>query len=229
MNENLPGFARLCLIVFGVAAAAFVAGKVFAPGFAGSFLIKVIPALALALAVTRFPGLVKWRKGTLLAGALFCGAGDVILDIDRGRYFVPGLVAFLIAHLFFIAHFWMRRRQPSPRHLGVWLVAAFCAGMTALLWPHLGALRIPVLAYIVVIALMVSAVILSDGHPLAVAGAVAFMLSDALLAWAKFVTTGWPPQPFNVSVYFLGLGLLGFGALIPPPARAQTSEERARC
>lgn len=206
------------MIVFVLAAGVFVAAKIFAPGLGGSFLIKVIPALALAAAVARWPELPRGLRTSLLAGALCCGAGDVILDLDRGRYFVPGLVAFLVAHLFFIAHFWRRRLSPKPRPWGVWLVLAFCAGMTALLWPHLGALRWPVLAYIVVITLMVSAVLLSDAHPLAVGGAVGFMLSDALLAWAKFVSPGWPPQAFNVSIYFLGLGMLGFGALIPPAA-----------
>ncbi len=208
--------ARPYALVFVAATVVFVAGKIFVPELGASFLVKVVPALSLALAVARWPGLARGPRMTLLAAALCCGAGDVILDLDRGRYFVPGLVAFLLAHLSFIAHFWPRRVAASPRRWGVLAVLFFCAGMTALLWPHLGALRLPVLAYIAVITLMVSAVIVSDAHPLALAGAVAFMLSDALLAWAKFVSPGWPPQPFNVSVYFLGLGLLGFGALIPP-------------
>ncbi|KAB2844175.1 MAG: lysoplasmalogenase [Burkholderiales bacterium] len=216
------GAARPYALVFLLATVVFVAGKVWVPGFGASFVIKVIPALSLALAATRWPGLARRARITLLAAALLCGAGDVILDLDRGRYFVPGLVAFLLAHLSFIAHFWPRRVAASPRRWGVLAVLIFCAGMTALLWPHLGALRLPVLAYIAVITLMVSAVIMSDAHPLAVAGSVAFMLSDALLAWAKFVSPGWPPQPFNVSVYFLGLGLLGFGALIPPSRPAPT-------
>ncbi len=224
IENDLAGWqraARPYALVFFLATVAFVAGKIFAPDFGASFLIKVIPALSLALAVARWPGLAGRARMTLLAAALLCGAGDVILDLDRGRYFVPGLVAFLLAHLSFIAHFWPRRLFASPRRWGVLAVLIFCVGMTVLLWPHLGGLRGPVLAYIAVITVMVSAVLLSDAHPIAVAGALAFMLSDALLAWAKFVSPGWPPQAFNVSVYFLGLGMLGFGALIPAAPRTQ--------
>jgi len=211
--------ARPFALLFAAAAAGFVLGKILAPGFAFSFLAKAVPALALAAAALRWPGLSAFARSTLVAAALLCGTGDVILDLDRGRHFVAGLVAFLLAHLCFVAHFWPRRGGHGSRRRGVWLVLVFCAAMTALLWPLLGALRYPVLAYIAVITAMVSTVIVSDAHPMAVAGAAAFMLSDALLAWAKFVSPGFPPPPFNVAVYFLGFGMLGFGALRAPLAR----------
>jgi hypothetical protein len=55
--------------------------------------------------------------------------------------------------------------------------------------------------------------IISDLHIQAVLGALAFMLSDALLAIAKFVFHGFPGPEFTIPLYFTGLFLLGFGCL----------------
>ncbi len=119
-------------------------------------------------------------------------AGDVALMFQG--FFLPGLVAFLLAHLAYIALFkrgvpWL----PSRGALAATLLTG--AAMYAVLWvgglPP--ALRGPVALYVVAIALMAAqaigrARVLRRPADWAVAlGACSFMLSDALLAISRFV------------------------------------------
>ena len=119
-------------------------------------------------------------------------AGDVALMFQG--YFLPGLVAFLLAHLAYIALFkrgvpWL----PSRAALAATLLTG--AAMYAVLWVGglPAALRGPVALYVVAIALMAAqaigrARVLRRPADWAVAlGACSFMLSDALLAINRFV------------------------------------------
>lgn len=124
-----------------------------------------------------------------LAGSL---AGDVFLMLPG--FFIPGLVSFLVAHLFYVALFkggqqWFPHRGALAATLGVG------AAMYAFLWAGglPTGLRAPVAAYVLVIALMAAqaigrATVLRDAPSLLVAlGAGFFMLSDSLLATNRFV------------------------------------------
>ncbi len=148
--------------------------KIFMPDFTASFVIKVIPALTLAAAILVTGQLILPQKIAMLAGALFCGAGDVILDIDRVRLFVPGLAAFLLGHVGFIIFFWMRRVSKSPRRLWIIPVLLFSLAMAFVLAPKLGSLLVPVLAYLVIITLMTVLAIVSDVRPIAAVGSICF-------------------------------------------------------
>nr|WP_255591315.1 MULTISPECIES: lysoplasmalogenase family protein [unclassified Acidovorax] len=139
--------------------------------------------------------------GAALAGSL---AGDVFLMFEG--FFIPGLVSFLVAHLFYVALFkngqrWFPHRGALAGTLGVGVA------MYAFLWMGglPAALRGPVAAYVLVIALMAAqaigrASVLRDGASVLVAvGAVFFMLSDSLLATHRFVQ----PLPWS-QVWVLG-------------------------
>ena len=164
----------------------------------------------------------------LLAALAASLAGDVFLMFPG--YFIPGLVAFLVAHLCYIALFkqglpWFPSRTALAATLGVG------GAMYAFLW--LGglpaALRLPVACYVIAIALMAAqaigrALVPRDPHATSVAvGACAFMLSDALLATNRFVMP-LPLAPFWVlSTYYLAQVLIVVnvrpaGAAAPQPA-----------
>jgi alkenylglycerophosphocholine hydrolase len=212
-NRNIPYLPFM--VIYITSAIVFMAVKIFTPNFTGSFVIKVIPALSLSLAVLLAGPMKISHRIAMLTGALFCGAGDVILDIDRVRFFVPGLAAFLLGHIGFLALFWMRRSFAGSRR--VWAIPVLLVALTMaiVLIPRLGPFMAPVLAYLAVITIMTVLAIMSDVRPMAAAGAGLFMLSDALLALAKFVFNGQPSPLFTIPVYFAGLFLLGFGILIP--------------
>ncbi|MBK8073144.1 MAG: sterol desaturase family protein [Ramlibacter sp.] len=146
----------------------------------------------------------KWLLAAALAASL---AGDAFLMFPG--FFIPGLVSFLVAHLLYIALF----RRDAPWFASRGALAATLAvggGMYAFLWQG-GlpvALRIPVAAYVVVIALMAAqaigrAAVLRDRAALGVAiGAGFFMLSDSLLAVNRFVSPLPMSQVWVLSTYY---------------------------
>lgn len=157
-----------------------------------------------------------------LGGSL---AGDVFLMFPG--FFIPGLVSFLVAHLFYVALFkngqaWFPHRGALAATLGIGVA------MYAFLWvgglPT--ALRAPVAAYVLVIALMAAqaigrATVLRDTPSLLVAvGAGFFMLSDSLLATNRFVTPLPMAQVWMLATYYAAQALIMAG-LLRSAARAE--------
>ncbi|MDR0227007.1 MAG: lysoplasmalogenase family protein [Burkholderiaceae bacterium] len=146
-----------------------------------------------ALAALDRPATGAWWLAAALAGSL---AGDVFLMLEG--LFIPGLASFLLAHLAYIVL--LRRDAPWFAHRASLLATlALGAGMYAFLWQGglPAALRLPVAAYVLVIALMAAQALgrahhLGGGAAWCVgAGACFFMASDSLLAINRFV------QPFD--------------------------------
>ena len=100
-----------------------------------------------------------------------------------------GLIVFLTAHLLYIWLFW----QTIPTASFGWgqgMMVAYAIIYGAYLWPRVGEYRMPVLAYIFVITLMVGAAfMLPSGYMLVVLGSLSFAISDSVLALEMFVIT----------------------------------------
>ncbi|RYX90480.1 MAG: hypothetical protein EOO28_29135 [Comamonadaceae bacterium] len=177
-------------------------------------------AMALAIAVVvlraRVAQGLKRFDALLIAGLAFSLAGDVLLMLKG--LFIPGLVAFLVAHIFYIALFrqgmpWFPSRTALAGTLGVGLL------MYAVLWSGLApVLKVAVAAYVVVIALMAAqaigrATVLRDVPSMAVAaGAGFFMLSDATLATNRFATPLPMAQFWVLSTYYAAQALIAFNS-----------------
>lgn len=159
-----------------------------------TLLIASIAWQAVASSMAQAAG---YRRAVLAGMGLSC-LGDIALMLPMDA-FVPGLVAFLLAHVCYIVAF--RAGIHAGRGLGVAavLLGAFAAGNLIALWPHLPAdMRVPVLAYVVVLAVM--AILALARHcrvptpqgidrrstAWAAGGAVLFVASDCLLAWDRF-------------------------------------------
>lgn len=117
-------------------------------------------------------------------------AGDVFLMLPRDL-FVPGLASFLLGHIAYIVGLLSMETSPSGLAAGVAIivVALPLLGSRILRAVRDGdepELAIPVSAYILVISAMVIAAGTS-GSPIALAGAVSFYASDALIAWTRFI------------------------------------------
>ena len=145
-------------------------------------------------------------------------AGDVFLMLHG--LFIPGLVSFLGAHLAYIALF--RQGVPWFARRGA-LVATLAVGtaMYAFLWAGglPAALRGPVAAYVLVIALMAAQALgraralgTSAARMVAV-GACFFMLSDSLLAINRFVTPLPWAQVWVLASYYAAQALIVGGML----------------
>ncbi|MBS1684175.1 MAG: lysoplasmalogenase [Bacteroidetes bacterium] len=166
-------------------------------------------------------GLRLTARDRLMAGAIaFSWIGDVVLMSARGRelWFLGGLVAFLIAHLFYIVAFMQvadREAQPVLRR-HIWLalpLAAYLAGLLSVLIPAVEVhMRAPIAIYSLVIGTMVLFSINrfkrvnNRSFALVFGGAVLFMLSDSLIAINKFLCHGdmWLSGVWIMILYILG-------------------------
>ena len=161
------------------------------------FFTKPLLMPVLALAVY---GNSHSNKGLaiIITALLFSFAGDSFLLFDylNPLYFIFGLVCFLITHILYIIYFLgIKTAQPSLLKKYPWIilvVVAYGSGLVYFLYPALGDLRLPVIVYAIVICSMLLASlhvysrVKAAAARLFVAGALFFVISDSLLAIAKF-------------------------------------------
>jgi alkenylglycerophosphocholine/alkenylglycerophosphoethanolamine hydrolase len=171
-------------LAFAALVAAF--GAATALGFPDlALLTKPLPVIVLAgevFAHARGP----LRRGVTIA-LLASAVGDLLLGLDL---FLPGLAAFLGAHVAYTVGFLADTRAlAASRALPFAVWGALLLGR---LWPALGGLALPVAFYVVAICAMMWRAAARVGYrPGAVAGligAVSFGVSDSLIAWDRFVT-----------------------------------------
>lgn len=147
-------------------------------------------AVLLALAAFSQPAHGDRYQLAITAGLAFSLLGDILLMLPRDR-FLPGLASFLIAHLAYILAFTGAVPIGASPLLLLPLLAA-AVPLLRLLWPGLGKLRVPVVLYAATIVLMVWLAwgmawqFRTPGTALVAAGALLFMISDALLALNRF-------------------------------------------
>jgi len=161
------------------------------------WLNVVFKPLTTALIITR-----AWPRGAdtpatrhaVLVGLVLSLLGDIALLWPQAG-FLPGLVAFLLAHIAYIVAFTREHRflaQPAAL-TGYALVAA---AILALLWPSIPpGLRLPVACYVLALTVMSAQTavvgLASKGDQrrrgrLLMLGGALFMTSDALLATNRF-------------------------------------------
>ena len=151
-------------------------------------------------------GAADHRFGAIiLAGLIASWFGDVLL-LPRGkRWFLAGLVAFLLGHVAYAVAFGLRGVAWPASAIGVAGVGAVTAVVARWLLPHVeAAMKIPVLAYMTVISAMVALAIgtaVRHGNPWLVVGAVAFYASDLAVARDRFVAAGWSNRAWGMPLY----------------------------
>jgi uncharacterized membrane protein YhhN len=190
------------VILFLAAAAAFFAATPLGFPEARLFL-KPLPVLILAAGLLMRPPRSTLERA-IIAGLLLSALGDGLLEADR---FLPGLVSFLIAHVAYTVAFWSD--APAPRAAQAWPFALWGALVLLALGPGLDKAGLPVLVYMAAILVMMwrAAARVRPGLRttwLTLAGAVAFGLSDTLLAVSRFrQPLPWAALPIMV-LYWAG-------------------------
>jgi len=178
----VTGLARKAAWLFPVLAGAFVLSLPYSP-YPGDFLLKVSPIACLLAAVIAAGG--QGRQRLIMAALLFCGLGDVSLELG---HFSLGLGAFLVGHLFYLAAFCRQPEVSAGTAVLLAGLAGYCALLVTFLAPHLGDMAPAVFLYMGVIAIMAAAAITGrQNHPLVALGALLFVLSDSLIAVNRFV------------------------------------------
>jgi uncharacterized membrane protein YhhN len=100
----------------------------------------------------------------------------------------------------------------ASRRIGMILPIVFAIGYLIVLWPHLGALAIPVMFYIAAIVMMA---VLSFRIPQTIVplGALLFMASDSLIALEKFLWSAEWMGPLVWITYALAQQLITHGLI----------------
>ena len=135
-------------------------------------------------------GYPSWRF-YVMAALVFSWGGDVFLMLDN--MFTAGLVSFLVAHIFYITAYQKTGAASGElKPLDIMKFVLFGAVVMWLLYPGLGGMLLPVLAYMVVLLSMGIWAHKRRGATTAIsftlvsAGAMLFVISDGLIAINKF-------------------------------------------
>jgi uncharacterized membrane protein YhhN len=161
-----------------------------------------------------------------LIGLILSLAGDVFLMLPA-KFFVAGLLAFLMAHIAYILGFNITGLFFRPFALS-YIVAILVVGIPiygrlkrALIGAGNRSLVLPVTIYLVIISVMVLSAAITLIRPewsfvsavMATIGAVLFYASDAVLAWNRFVKSIRHGRLINMMMYHLAQYLIAFSVL----------------
>jgi uncharacterized membrane protein YhhN len=167
------------------------------------------------------------RAGLWIAtGVLFAGIADGVLALSSGsvRLFVAAMGLFAVGHLALIKGLWPLPQVGRARWVStLLLLVAYAAAVLVVLWPSLGALRGPVIAYVAILTMMCWRACLvaqspGEGVPrMAYAiGGVLFVFADTLLALHKFRA----PLPHHrllaLAPYWVSLGAFVYAIASQP-------------
>jgi uncharacterized membrane protein YhhN len=200
---------------------------------AGIYLTKPIVMLLLVAWVWFYADVPLLMLGVetsaviwFILGLLFCLGGDIFLMLPE-RFFLPGLISFLVGHICYIIGFGMPIPPPGIQTAAIliavilvfiagWIYVQLATGMRA---SGKERMRIPVLFYSVVIVVMLFSALLtlfSDEWELLPSvlvslGALLFFISDIMNAWVRFVALIPNHRLWIMSTYHIAQGCIAVG------------------
>ena len=141
------------------------------------------------------PFISSLKKWIVLA-LVFSWLGDVLLMFEsiNSSLFIFGLIAFLIAHIFYIFFFENVIRKVGLNKNYWWFIPVliYYVALIFILSPHLGDMKLPVRIYGIVISYMLIQALQTGrinnqaAAGLMIGGAILFITSDTILALNKF-------------------------------------------
>jgi len=154
----------------------------------------------------------------VLAGLLFCVAGDVLLIFPAKKLFLAGLVTFLVGHILYSIAFFMMASIETSTGIIATVFLLISGAVFVWLRTHLGSMLVPVIAYIAVITLMViGATSLAHnqqlritGRGLALCGAILFYFSDLFIARHRFVKKQYINRLVGLPLYYAGQFMIAY-------------------
>ncbi|TCD10493.1 lysoplasmalogenase [Pedobacter frigidisoli] len=162
----------------------------------------------------------------IFTGLIFGLAGDVLLMLQSGHssFFIYGLIAFLLCHIFYIRAFILDHKS-NPNYKNsffLWAVGAliiFCVGLFFYIQPFLGAMQFLVLMYAIIITFMAIMAVNRYGKvnifsfKLILYGALFFLLSDSALAINKFAQPIPQSGVLIMATYMIAQYLIVYGTI----------------
>jgi uncharacterized membrane protein YhhN len=211
-------------LVFLLAAVSSIAGNVSANLWLHDLATPLATILLVALAASNWRTFKKNYALWIAIGLLFSLLGDIAL-LRPAQYFLPGLVAFLFAHIAYLIAF--TRDAKFPARFSIWLLfLCVAAALYLFLFPGLpGVLKLPVAVYAILLSSMAGQamgrylVLRCPAAHSAAIGALLFMFSDALLSIDRFRASLPRASLFILVPYFLGQWLIALSTCDSPGFR----------
>ena len=178
------------LVFFAITTTAVLIATLFEVPFLYVVAKPLLMITLLAYFLTASKGYPGWRVLVVLA-LMFSWGGDVFLMLDD--MFIAGLVSFLLAHIFYIVAY--QKTGAAKGKIRPLDLAAFALYGIALIWilyPGLGGMLVPVLAYALVLLTMGvwahkrRGATTASSFILVATGVILFALSDVMIAVNKF-------------------------------------------
>jgi uncharacterized membrane protein YhhN len=177
---------------------------------------KTVLSVLFILTAVIQPDPLKPYYWFLMAALFCCLAGDVLLALPQKIMFLPGLVAFLLGHVFYVLAFFSAANLTAWILLGALLTGPVSAFIYGWLRPHLGDMRGPVLVYVVIISVMVTGAFAlagqrpfsAPGRLMVLVGGVLFYVSDVFVARDRFVVKEFINRLAGLPLYYGGQFLL---------------------
>ena len=145
-------------------------------------------------------------RALIVVGLTLSLIGDVFLLADSPKTFLGGLVSFLAGQIAYIAAFAAVGISIHRSVIGAVVVGLGVVTVGIRIFKGMQstepAMTVPVLAYMVVISMMVIAAF-GSGLWIGAGGAVLFYLSDAAIAWTRFVRAERHGRLFVMVTYHL--------------------------
>jgi len=183
-------------------------------------LVPVKSALSLLfiLAIIVQPHPMPTYYFLLLTGLLLCLCGDIFLALPQRRVFLYGLICFLLGHLLYIIAFFSAAGINPWTWIGLLTVLVISLRVYVWLLPYLGAMKGPVMLYVIVITVMAcgawsvlgSSRLDLTGRIMVFVGALSFYLSDIFVARDRFVRKEFLNRLMGLPLYYTGQFLLAF-------------------
>jgi uncharacterized membrane protein YhhN len=191
-----------------------------------SAFTKPLITIWLAIFLTVATSLKGRFHKRMLIGLVFAMIGDVmhLFVTEDESYFSYGLTAFGLCHIFYTRAFYLDflsapELDKKGARLAVILVAFLSTVFFFYLRPHLGSMRVPILAYTLLLSLMLMMAAFRNlrvnklSFNLILIGAGIFTICDALVAYNKFVFSFTDSNALIMLTYMTAQYLITLGAV----------------
>lgn len=189
-GDGLDGL-RVLLVALSLAASlGYLAVESRPPSSLRTGLKTAAIGLWVPLPLLALPGAAALPLAMLALAFLLSSVGDLFLAMkDNPRNFTRGLLAFLAAHLFYLAIMLPLASRPEGLVANAASLVTGAGALALYFWlrPNLGKNQLPVGVYLVTILFMaLAALAIPAAQPWLGLGAVLFVISDGVIAADKF-------------------------------------------
>lgn len=216
-GDGLDGLRLILVFVSLAASLGYLAIERRPPSALRTGLKTAAIGLWVPLPLLALPGAAALPLVLLVLVFLLSSAGDLFLALKGdARNFQRGLLAFLAAHLFYLAIMLPLASRPEGLVANTASLLTGAGALALYFWlrPNLGKSQLPVATYLVTILFMaLAALAIPAAQPWLGLGAVLFVISDGVIAADKFGR----PIPFRGPIvwttYYGGQALMALSLL----------------